>query len=94
MGRYTTMAGEKRTTDINVFRDIVLPSAGLPLRSSYTIAEVAQMFDVTPRTIYTYIKNGTCGLRAVKVRGSLRIFRADLERAFAEVEIKSAQTGT
>lgn len=90
MDRDTSMASQERDACLNAFEEIVLPSAGLPVKSSYTISEVAKMFGVTTRTIYTYIRNGTCGLRAVRVRGSLRIFKEDLERAFGEMEVIDA----
>lgn len=87
MGRDTNMAGKERTSRINLFIDVVLPSAKLPLKASYTVAEVAKMLGVTPRTIYSYLSHGTCGLRPVRVRGTTRIFREDLERMFEDMEI-------
>jgi excisionase family DNA binding protein len=48
-----------------------------PHKPTYTVAEVADYWHVSPRTVYLWIQSGK--LRGAKVRGKLRIRRETID---------------
>jgi len=57
--------------------EAVLAAKGLPVKGVWTIADVAQMFDVRNRTIYDWIANQKLTARDLPGRG--RFLSEDLE---------------
>jgi len=57
--------------------DAVLSAKGLPVKGVWTIADVAQMFDVRNRAIYDWINNQKLTARDLPGRG--RFLSQDLE---------------
>ncbi len=75
----------------NLFYSVILPSSGLPEKSSYTLREVAKMFGVTTRTLNNYINSNAIAVRVVRIAGSPRIFKADLEKVFEDVVVQEPE---
>jgi hypothetical protein len=57
---------------------------GMPLKAAYTVHEVGTMFEVSARTIQTWIC--MCRLSQRNVPGRAKIFPADLEALLAASE--------
>lgn len=57
--------------------EAVLSAKGLPVKGVWTIADVAQIFDVRNRTIYDWINNQKLAARDLPGRG--RFLSVDLE---------------
>lgn len=71
----------------DVFREVILPSAGLPEKSSYTISEVAKMFGVTRQTLGSYIRKGMLDLPIYRFAKWPRIYLVDLLKIFNRMEV-------
>ena len=49
----------------------------IPLKPTFCPGQIAEIFGVSPRTIYREIEDGN--LRAIRIRGSLRVPLSELE---------------
>jgi hypothetical protein len=57
--------------------ETVLAHKGLPLKGTYTVQDVAGVFEVTPRTIQVWIKRGNLHSRSLP--GRAKFLAIDLE---------------
>lgn len=70
--------------------DTTVPTSGLvPQRRTYTIGELAKMFEVTPRTIRFYEQEG---LLAPQRRGQTRIYR-EKDRVRLKLTLRGKRLG-
>lgn len=74
-------------TPRDVFRETILPSAGLPEKASYNLREVSRMFGVSQRTLTDYLKTGVLKLPVYKFAAGLRIYKTDLMQIFNETGV-------
>jgi predicted site-specific integrase-resolvase len=59
----------------------------LPNKPTYRVSEVAYYYSVTPRTVYTWIKNGVVDVKLTPL-GQKRITRESLSKMDKESIIK------
>ena len=61
----------------NYFREMVLPSVGLPLKNSYNMKELASIFDCHLATVYRMAERGQIRITPMK-----KVYLKELESFF------------